>query len=872
MQMESDTRESVEMETGVGRPADGKESPSGSVKRARERAAAGLPPDRPQRPDFPIPLNVKSPMRSPPEHNQYPQYQPQESGQASSPGVGLPSAPYPLQQSPIGIPTTNTSTIQDQNVGRGSAPQRPPRPNFVPPMPETASLRNNQPYPLQLRRPQNQEQPLQNYWEESGLGSGGSGRPLTTSSYSSTGSIPEFPSTPSIPVPPIPTYQPPPRRNLGPPPSARKASSSYYSQTSFVPPIPEEMSDSHSSYASSHAIPSSWADGPPEYYMGPGIEEEEEDASIGGNSGRASSAGDHDDGSNLVRKTSKGAPRTLETVESGDESDVGERRMRELDWQNRQDERWRPGFAGGASQDPIGRHNFRNNGRLHLQPYSGYESDATFLDSPTGQSPMPQLPGTSPYFGGPSPSGSPIDPRVNQILGHLEKGGALSSTSGTASPEPSFTEKGFKRPPRLNLEGSKEVGRGSATSLPELIRRATRLASNLDRGKTASRIGMLDLLNQKEKEAREAKEREGIDGSISDILAAFPSPSPTTPNYHKPSNWPGSPSPLGKSGLSRTQTVTYGSQASNRYRGRRCCGLPVWAFVLLLIILLLLIAAAIIIPVTLIVLPHHGKDNAPDLSSCQLNSPCGHGGTSIISNHLCRCICANGFTGSSCNLPADSGCTTADIPVNGSPTIYHNATLGDSLPRIITGAQSNFSIPISSYKILSLFSATNLTCSSENALITFNGQSQRRDNLYPLLLEDVLLLPSKVHTPPSHTLYARDGAAQTSNSIIFAAPSGDLSNPAPPATTSAPPSSGGNTKPITQPILDFARTAVLFIFQETSSLQTATLALSRLQNTLAGGKSFDASQTSAGGNITVDLSAMRIGLGNGTFYGAPAPS
>ncbi|KAK3172526.1 hypothetical protein OEA41_005848 [Lepraria neglecta] len=870
--MESDTREPVGAETGVARPANGKKSPSGSVKRARERATAGLPPERPQMPDFPIPLNVKSPKRSPPERNQYPQFQPQASGQASIPPSSLPSGSSRPQQGSAGLPTRSTPTAQDQNVGRGPAPQRPPRPNFVSPMLQTSGLRDNQPAPLQLRRPQNQEQSPQNYWEESGLESGGWSRPLTTSSYSSTGSIPDFPSTPSIPVPLVPTFQPPPRRNLGPPPSARKAGSAYYSQTSFVPPIPEEISDSHSSYASSHVMPVSWEDGPLEYYMGPGIEEEEEDSTVGGDSGRASSAGDHDDGSNLVRKASKGTPRTLDTVESGDESDVGERRMRELDWQNRQDERWRPGFAGGAGQDPIGRHNFRNNGRLHLQPYSGYESDATFLDSPTGHSPIPQLPGTNPYFGAPSPSWSPIDPRVNQILGHLEKGGALSSTSGTASPEPSLTEKGFKRPPRLNLEGSREgPGRGSATSLPELIRRATRLASNLDRGKTASRIGMLDLLNAKEREARESKERDGKAGSISDILAAFPSPSPTTPNYHKPSNRPGSPSPHGKSGLSRTQTVTYGSQGSNQYRERRCCGLPVWAFILLLIILLLLIAAAIIIPITLIVLPHHAKDNAPDLASCQTSSPCGHGGTSIVSNSLCRCICANGFTGSTCNSPADSGCTTTDIPVTGSATIYHNATLGDSLPRIITGAKPNFSIPITSYTILSLFSATNLTCSSENALVTFNGQSQRRDEPFPLLLEDVILLPTKVHTHPSHTLHARGGAAQTSNSIIFAAPTGDMSNSAPAPTTSATSPSGGNIKPITQPVLDFARTAVLFIFQETSSLETTTIALNRLQATLAGGKSFDASQTSAGGNITVDLWAMRVDFGNGTHYGAPAP-
>ena len=867
--MESESRGSTETETGDGRPKNGKHSPSGSVKRARERAAAGLPTEHPKMPPYPTPLSIKSPRRSPPkdtsptDRTQRAQYPSQAISQPSGLLRGLQPGLKPPPQGSSAYPGP-----QDQHAGRGP-PQRPARPNMAPPMIQTSNLRDNQPAPLQLQRPSNQESPQRNYWEDGGE-STGSNRPLTTSSYgSSTGSIPDFPSTPSIPVPPVPTFQPPPRRNLGPPPSARKGGSSYYSQTSFVPPIPEEMSDAHSSYASSHVIPGvSWADGPPEYYMGSGIDEEEETSTVGGNSGRASSAGDHDERSDLVRQGSKGRPKvtSLETVESGDESDIGERRMRELDWQAKQDERWRPGFAaGGVNTDPIGRHNFRNNGRLQ-QPYSGYESDANFLDSPRSSSPMPPLAGNSLYFGDPSPTSSPIDPRVNQILGHLEKGGALAS-SGTASPEPAINERGFKRPPRLNLDASTQVmGRGSATSLPELIRRATKLASNLDRGKTASRIGMLDLLNAKDKEAKE-RAGKGSGGSLSDILAAFPTPSPTTPTTHRPSGWP-SPSPHGKSGLSRSQTIQYGSSSvrSHPHRSRKCCGLPIWAFMLLLIILLLLIAAAVIIPITLIVLPRQHKNNAPDLASCQQDNPCGHGGTSVVSGDLCRCVCANGFTGATCNTPADTGCTTTDIPVTGSAATYNNATMGDSIPRILSASQANYSIPLASTTILSLFSATNLTCSSENALVTFNGQSQRRDSPVPLMLEEVLLLPTKTHSHHSPVLHARSAAAQTSNSIIFAAPSSNTPNAAPAATTSTP-SSSGEVLPITQSVLDFARTAVLFIFQESSSLETATLALNRLKATLSGGKSFDASQTSAGGNITVDLSALTVGFGNGTLYG-----
>ncbi|MCJ1459300.1 hypothetical protein MMC28_009677 [Mycoblastus sanguinarius] len=890
--MESDTREPRRAQVGqkrAKRAMSGEKSPAGSVKRARQRAAAGLPPERPQMPSYPAPLSARpserSPQKvpSPSDRTQYPQYPIQGGMRGPGPPKSIPLASLRPRKG-----AASPTSPQDY-VGRGPPPQRPPRPNYGPPMLQSSNSQGNQqPSFQQYPIPPIPEQPSRNYWEDSYLGeSSGSSRPLTTSSTgtgSSTDSIPEFPPIPSMPS--IPTYQPPPRRNLGPPPSARKGGSSYYSQISFVPPIPEEMSESRSSNASSHVIPVSWGNGPPEYYMGAGIDEEDEDEVPPGSSGRTSRTGDHDESTGLVRKGSRGKPLIpfLETVESGDESSDRGSGMRELDWQARQDERFRPAFRGGAGTDAIGRHDFRNNGRLPA--YSGYESDATFLESPRSRSPMPtplktsNTPGAALYFETPSPNGSPIDPRVNQILGHLEKGGAIAS-SGTASPStgPSMSEKGFKRPPRLNLEAPKEgVGRGSATSLPELIRRATRLASNLDRGKTASRIGMLDMLNAKDRENREKAAKGSHEGSISDILAAFPSPAPTTPNGQRPSGWP-SPSPHGKSALSRAHTATYGSSGSRMHRRRMCCGLPIWAFVLLLIIFLLLIAAAIIIPVTLVVLPREHKNSSPDLASCDTSDPCAHGGSNVIVNNKCRCICANGFTYSSCNTPPDMGCTTSDISAAETSSTYKNSTLGSSIPRLLTDAQNNFSIPITSYILLSLFSVNNLSCSSENALVTVNQKSQRRDlhtpfllpelhfpqDTSPLELEQLILPPTRTHHHISRILQAR-GSAQTSNDIIFAPPSVDASAPAA-ATPSLLSSTSSTVKPITQQVLDFARTAVLFIFQETSSLATATKALEKLQILLENEKTFDASQTNAGGNITVDLSALTVGFGNGTLYG-----
>ena len=897
--MESDTREARRETAGQGRTMSGEKSPAGSVKRARERAAAGLPPDRPQMPPYPTPLSVKtSPRRSPQqgtsptERVQYPRSPSHGSrhGQGSPGSVPLASSrPLKGPASPVS-PQDNThmGPIQERNLARGPPPRRPPRPNVVPPMLQSIGYTDNEPLPLQYRKPQAQEQPPRNYWEDSYLDPSSSSRPLTSSTTSaragsSTGSIPDFSFTPTVPLmPPMPTHQPPPRRNLGPPPSARKGGSSYYSQTSFVPPIPEEMSETHSSYASSTVMPESWVDGPPEYYMGAGIdeeEEEEEEDAPGSNSGRGSSAGDHDDASGLVRKGGNPRITSLDPVESGDESDRGSPSTQELDWQARQDERWRPGLAGTADTDPIGRHNFRGNTRLH--PYSGYESDATFLDSPTGDSPMPRslktnnLPTSNAHFGTPYSPDSPIDSTVDQILGHLEKGGALAS-SGTASPSTatSIVGKGTKRPPNLNLKATKE-SRDSATSLPELIRRATKLASNLDRGRTASRIGVLDMLNAKEKESRERAGQGSRTGSISHILAAFPSPSPTTATGQRPSGWP-SPSPRGKSNLSRAQTVNYGSSTGHQDTKRRCCGMPVWAFTLLLIILLLLIAAAVIIPITLIVLPRQHKNSSPTLASCEATSPCGNGGTNIVIDKTCRCVCANGYTWSTCKTVGDSSCTTQNFNVSGNPEGYNNSTLGSSIPPILKAAESEYSITITPYILLSLFSVNNLSCSAENALVTFNSQSQRRDLDLPLLspeahshhrprvlnLEQVMAPPTRTHHHPSHVLEARD-AAQTSNKIIFAPSTGEFA----PAATSSAPVTTSDQKTITPTVLDFAGTAVLFIFQETSSLDSTTTALKKLQATLSNGKTFDASDKSAGGNITVDLSALTVGFGNGTLYG-----
>ncbi|KAL8874013.1 MAG: hypothetical protein Q9174_000609 [Haloplaca sp. 1 TL-2023] len=852
---------------------------SGSVKRARQRAAAGLPAEG-RDPLEPAPLRI-TPNRTPPraatpneerahslpqQHDNHvpvpPIVPPQQTPSPSSTASITPTTPQlPSTSTSIATRLRPSNSNKDDHVARAPPPKRPPRPENVPPLnPDTL----------------NQQSP--NYWENNFI------PPPTTysktlgnvgrrSSGPSPADVPEFPMALNPPA----THQP--RRNLGPPPSARKGGANFYPQNTFVAPIPEEQPESRSSLASSHAMPNSWGDGPAHQYMGSGISEEDEDDLQSPTStidGRDSRAGDHDESTNLVRKVSIGKPgkpalKSLKDPDGGlDETSKAGQGVQ---------------FGPGAGLPTF------------LAPSSNNTSPAATLgdkEIELGYS----LSGTA------SPT-SPVDPRVAKILGGLEKGGALSTAGTTprASTAGSMSDKGGKRPPRLKLDAVKESEpRGSATSLPELIRRATRLASNLDRGKTASRIGMLEML-EKEKEKSRQPSRSG---SISDMLAAFPSPSLATPTLGR-----GSPrfphSPRSRSHLNRDFTVTPDQSEYSRQKGRRCCGLPIWAFILLCIILLLLIAAAIIIPITLIVLPRQNSSSSSDgVAGCRDSFPCANRGTSVLEAGSCRCICMNGFTGSACGTPADSGCTVRTIETgNESSTVYENATVGTSIGRLLAAGDLNYSIPLDPSIVLSRFSAQNLTCTSENALVTFNGKPQRRKRdgtLEGRQLKLEELLYRRNPTPVAAQLANRaspEQAAVTSNGLVYAAPSNDASSsedvspaspspssssrPSPsPKTPSSPPSStsdstnssSSTTRPLTSNILDFARTAVLFILQE-RDLPTAVSAQQHMQMIFtpaisgneADDDTFNASTVSVAGGIKIDWETMSVDLGNGTEFG-----
>lgn len=655
------------------------------------------------------------------------------------------------------------------------------------------------------------------------------GRPLTNSSLtsdpSSIGSIPEFP-VPTIPVPPTPRRP----QQIGPPPSARRGPSSYYSQFSYVSPIYEEAERaSVRSFASSNAMPSAV----PDFYLEEGeTPSDEEDEATRGLDDRAPST-DHNDESSLFRQASLGKRRkpkltTIKSADSlrGEESPVNRSYM--------------PSFQ--SPQHVV----TPKLSRSRLRDSSGF-----FDDSPPSSEEQSMRFNNSPI--------NPGDSRVDQIFGGLEKGGALDprmakqvreSTRGTLA-----DRVGSRRPPRLNVEAVREAeARGSITSLPDLIRRATKLAANLDRGKTASRLGW-DWINTGE---GEKDRRSGLSG----MLSAFPPPGVHTPTSPR-TNWP---SKNGSHQSLNPHRRYHESQRPPQKSGRRCCGMPLWGFLVTMFILLLLVTAAVVLPVVLIVLPNQRASRssvdsgAAANAQCATTKPCSNGGSSALQQDgSCACLCTNGFTGPQCMTAGEGGCSI--IAVSGT----QSASVGSQLPTLFGSAAQTYSIPLSQPRLLALFSALNMTCGSENALVTLSGSSSKRSivdtEANPLL--------------PRAAREERRTPASTTGGVVVATPGAAASPTVSGATSATSPvviTTGASAPGTNATSKEFAKVAILFVLQESQSLDVAVRAQSAVSNYIASAISTGSSINSArnltlGNRYFMDLWYWTVTLANGTVYG-----
>jgi hypothetical protein len=265
---------------------------------------------------------------------------------------------------------------------------------------------------------------------------------------------------------------------------------------------------------------------------------------------------------------------------------------------------------------------------------------------------------------------------------------------------------------------------------------------------------------------------------------------------------------------------------------------------------------------------------ASALATCSTitTTACQNGGTSILDNGSCACICTNGFTGPTCTVANFTGCITANFPSG----TYSNVTLGTAIPRLIAEAQANFSIPLFESVILARFNAANLTCTSENALVTFDGNSQRTGGAADeaLVQDSAATSSSPSSTPlPNSNPKQKHRSVSSESSYSYSYSTTPTTTPSTSSTTSTSATPTTSQDPnaaftITQQVLDFSRVAVLFVLQQ-EDIDNAVTAQSELQHVFGqDGLSVGAARNlSIGGGNTVDLVEYRLNLGNGTEGG-----
>ncbi|KAL3472627.1 hypothetical protein BJX99DRAFT_210825 [Aspergillus californicus] len=775
----------------------------GSVRRAREMLEAG------RRPKVRVPqTNAAAPL----------------------PRARAPQANgWPLSNvQALGVNTTDpqgrlSNMVDSQGrllVSRGIPPQRPSRQDLPSPsVYSERSVSDAYPSPLHLQHPASFSQPM-------------SGQqhihpalrepvPIATanedifrkSAASSLGSIPSIPDFP----PPLPSQNR--TANLAPPPMRP-----IMNRRSSVSPIPEELPDSptilNKDYAPSRVTTTSWNSGQREsdilgaYLDGDSDGTQEPD-----------SISEHGEVT-LVRQASLGKR--------------GKPSLRTISKPNPEF----PRLSGNTArtETPTG----QIPGARLKEFATGLNTRNSFESASTGES----------HF---DPEKPPIvlgeDIQVHHPYNNKTRDSpALEDALSKRAPTMSETRPGARRPPRLNMNAVRNAeARGSLTSLSDLIKRATKLAVNLEHGRTASRN---DFLNVGEGSRFPYGNPNRKSGSIKDILASFPNPAATPEGR---SSWPIF---WRRSTLHQLSSQEQNQEINNQEKGtpqqRRCCGMPLWVFILVCIIAILIIAAAVLIPVFLVVVPRENKSSGSSL--CETTTPCSNGGVSVSSGDTCSCVCVNGYTGSRCTTTGDASCVISEIS-QGSTS--RNATVGDDLPRLFQGSQNNFNIPLDPITIMALFSQNNVSCTTENTLVSFSGIStannERRD------FDDILTDQSSSNNEedaasvasyiPTATLPIRRTVA-TENGIVYedshppASENTQSEQPTSTPTTKAQPTSTSDmtTSDVTIEVLDFSRIAVLYILQRTGELSAAMLSADSIKRHLENSYS-----NSTGGDISIDL-------------------
>ncbi|KAG5975243.1 hypothetical protein E4U55_007781 [Claviceps digitariae] len=627
---------------------------------------------------------------------------------------------------------------------------------------------------------------------------------------------------------------------LGPPPSSRRGASSFYSSSSFVSPIAEETTRSKNQKES-------WRGETPRTHS-PLYNEAFYEESLTEKS-RESTSEDYGDETQLVRSASlgkKGKPALITTKQCG------------------------PG-AVNASHETL--------------PLQKTADNDLYLSAGTSSSETIPVSRNVPRSHRHTANGEGVSSdAILKAFAAASSSDVHESIPLADAPRQHSRMSAMRRPPRLDIDAVRAAeARGSLTSLPDLIMRATRLAAMIDKGKRpASRLDALDGGWMNEKDDRHKS-------GFSDMLAAFPPPVQTPRNntgsrlsWFRSSGWP---AVQGQDGATH-QSQTPGQNVAKPKR--RCCGLPIWAFLLSILFLLCLIAAAIVIPLEFFVFKNLGNSDKqePSLSQCQKTLICLNGGRNLFSQGSCSCICTNGFTGPTCGDSGATGCAMTDLVSMDGQSSVQNVTLGRAIPRLIAEANHNYSLPLSGTTILARFNAANLSCIAQNSLVTFDGHSTRTGQPTDEVQNagDEQAMPSSKRsitpradaqenpekaapaTPPMKgTSTTPPGMAPaimpSSNAKSSHPPQADLPTTLVVDTSQATPVRPDAVRSafeVTEEKVDFARAAMLYILQETS-VDKAIYAQGQLQELFS---KVTRSKTERGAVVSIS-EASHVDLGSG---------
>lgn len=240
--------------------------------------------------------------------------------------------------------------------------------------------------------------------------------------------------------------------------------------------------------------------------------------------------------------------------------------------------------------------------------------------------------------------------------------------------------------------------------------------------------------------------------------------------------------------------------------------------------------------------------------------------------------------------------------------------MGSDLPQLLEDSQKTFSIPLDPVTIMALFSQNDVSCTTQNELVSFNDVANNKNNSSntrrSVSTQPSEKLPSDTEQSSSTSdsqldIYRRTLAARASvatmNGIVFdnSSPSSDESSTGTQTTAAAveettPPESTSTPTPTTtsssssatttststptsvpQKAINFSRTAVLYILEMTGTFDAAMESEESIQYYLkntypisgAGRYNVNLPKSGVKGSFALDFDKYSITMSNGTSVG-----